>query len=171
MATRAKESKTARGPAASALTAKELAFVHALCRYPFPSIGDAAEQAGWEYFYGYDLHKKPHIQAAIQERLDDMQRDEARTIRGILQTYAKRAQMRDDMVGVAAAKLVLTAVGLGDRQSISVTTNVQNQSEQYGERVRRIFGERGVLGADDEGLTLAVKGNGKKNGNGNGHSN
>lgn len=122
------------------LVPKELAFINALTRPPFPTIAAAGKAAGYDEVYSYQLRHLPHIDAEIRERCALLTEAAAVETVLVLASLAERAKTSD-----RAARIYLEAVGrIGNAMAVNVTTNVQQ--EPLADRIKRVFGERGVLG-------------------------
>lgn len=122
----------------------EQAFVDLLCSPPWPGVGDAGVEAGYSRDYSYILHAKPHIKAAISERMAQVAEDNRRKAQRVLDRFEKRSE-RNDSVGNEAGKIFLEASGLvGKAAQINVTTTQVNtgEGEPLSDRIGRIRSER-----------------------------
>lgn len=122
------------------LNPAQLAFVIALTSPPYPTVSDAGESAGLSRDYAYELHKKPHIQAAIRERCESIRRENERLAIAVVNRLGRRALEHNDDLGVQNAKVFLQ--GMGEIQGgVRIVTNVTAQAGQQDaleDRIRRI---------------------------------
>lgn len=122
------------------LSPQETAFIDAITDPSFPTVAEAGVKAGYSEEYAYKLHIKPHIQAAIRERMDHVRRANDRMAVAVTHRVGRRALEHDDELGVQYAKVFLQAVGeiqSGTRivNNVTATAEVRDPLE---DRIKRI---------------------------------
>lgn len=138
------------GPAMTALTERQRAFVMAMIEFPGISQAEAARRAGYSdksqgaKVYGHYLAHNPAVQAAIREeagkRLNSASLTAANVLMQLLTDEAVEAKDR-----IKAAGMLLDRSGFGAAQTINVNKSVtDNSGRAIMEKIRSLAAKHGL---------------------------